>query len=114
MGNPLAITTTAANGAEREEAEKLTTTVKELRKLGERMTISEADKEYDTDWLRRALLIAQIFPLIPYRKIKDTLISGLTTFINAKRRFLLNLWLREKWARKIADHPMQCNNEQIK
>jgi hypothetical protein len=34
------------------------------------MTILEANKGYDADWLRRALLIAQIFPLIPYRKIK--------------------------------------------
>jgi IS5 family transposase len=65
MGNPLAITTTAANGPEREEVEKLTTTVEKLRPLGERMTVLEADKGYDADWLRQALLIAQIFPLIP-------------------------------------------------
>jgi hypothetical protein len=54
LGNPLAIRTTAANGAEREEVEKLTEAVRGLRTLGERMTILEADKGYDADWLRRA------------------------------------------------------------
>lgn len=34
------------------------------------MVIFEADKGYDAAWLRQALLILQIFPLIPYRKIK--------------------------------------------
>ena len=70
VGNPLAITTTAANGAEREEVEKVTAQIKEMRKLEERMTILEADKEYDAEWLRQDLLIARIFPLIPYRKIQ--------------------------------------------
>jgi transposase len=34
------------------------------------MIIFEADKGYDAGWLRQRLLILQIFPLIPYRKIK--------------------------------------------
>lgn len=33
--------------------------------------IIEADKGYDSGWLRQALLAMQIFPLISYRKIKD-------------------------------------------
>jgi IS5 family transposase len=70
LGNPIAITTTAANGAEREEVEKLTAQVREMRKLAERMTVLEADKGHDAEWLRQALLIARIFPLIPYRKIR--------------------------------------------
>ena len=70
LGNPLAITTTAANGAGREEVEKLTARIKQARKLSERMTVLEADKGYDADWLRQTLLKARIFPLIPYRKIR--------------------------------------------
>lgn len=70
VGNPLAITTTAANGSEKKEVEKLTAQVEAMRKLKKRMTVLEADKGYDADWLRQALLIAHIFPLIPYRKVK--------------------------------------------
>ena len=34
------------------------------------MIIFEADKGYDVAWLRQALLILQLFPLIPYGKLK--------------------------------------------
>jgi len=33
------------------------------------VTVLEADKDNDADWLKQALLISQIFPLIPYQKI---------------------------------------------
>ena len=71
-GNPLAITTTAANGDERQEVAKLIDQVEELsrRKLEKRVTILEADKGYDASWLRQKLLNFNIFPLIPYRKMK--------------------------------------------
>lgn len=105
-GNPMAITTTAANGAEREEVEKLTTMVRELRTLGERMTILEADKGYDADWLRRALLIAQIFPLIPYRKIKGrnapTMQEVCSTFGLSRKRWMVErafAWLKRRCRR---------------
>ena len=69
-GQPLMTTTTAANGDERREVEKLLDKRKELHKkiLGNRMIILEADRGYDCAWLRQALLIRGIFPLIPYRK----------------------------------------------
>lgn len=72
LGNPLAITTTGANGDERREVGKLIDQLGGIEKkpLGERMTVLEADKGYDAEWLRKALLIAKIFPLIPYRKIR--------------------------------------------
>lgn len=106
LGNPLAITTTAANGAEREEVEKLTATVKKLRTLGERMTILEADKGYDADWLRRTLLIARIFPLIPYRKIKGrsapTMQEVCSMFGLSRKRWMVErafAWLKRRCRR---------------
>lgn len=105
-GNPLAITATAANGAEREEVTKLTATVEELRSLGERMTILEADKGYDADWLRQALLIAQIFPLIPYRKIRSrnapTMQEVCSTFGLSRKRWMVErafAWLKRRCRR---------------
>ena len=72
IGNPLAITTTRANGDERQEVKRLQAQADHVRRksLKGRMTIFEADKGYDAAWLRQALLILQVFPLIPYRKIK--------------------------------------------
>ena len=72
LGNPIAITTTAANGDERKEVEKLLDQVEphlSTKPLGARMVVLEADRGYDSGWLRQALLIRGIFPLIPYRKI---------------------------------------------
>jgi len=71
-GNPIAITTTAANGDERKEVEKLldqTSLRLPSQSLGGRMVVLEADRGYDCQWLRQALLIRGIFPLISYRKI---------------------------------------------
>jgi len=72
VGSPLAITTTGANGDERQQVELLLKKTGHIRttSLKGRMTILEADKGYDTAWLRQALLLLQVFPLIPYRKIK--------------------------------------------
>jgi len=65
-GNPLAITTTPANGNERLQVEIL------LDKANihptKIMPIFEADKGYDCLWLRSSLLQKHLFPLIPYRK----------------------------------------------
>ena len=68
----MAITTTGANGNEREEVKLLLQKADHVRRksLSERMTVLEGDKGYDATWLRQALLVLQIFPLIPYRKIK--------------------------------------------
>ena len=72
LGNGVAITTTAANGDERREVEKLLNRVEEhlnSQSLRGRMVVLQADRGYDCAWLRQALLIRNIFPLIPYRKI---------------------------------------------
>jgi len=71
-GHPLMITTTGANGDERKEVEKLldkTIDLNSAATLKGRMIVLEADRGYDSAWLRQALLIRGIFPLIPYRKI---------------------------------------------
>lgn len=69
-GQPIAATSTAANGDERLEVEKLLDKSSEILQavLSHKMTILEADKGYDCSWLRKALLVRKIFPLIPYRK----------------------------------------------
>lgn len=70
-GEPLAITTTGANGNERSEVEKLLhkTVILSKRGLAERMVVLEGDKGYDCSRLRQALLNRGIFPFIPYRRI---------------------------------------------
>lgn len=72
-GNPLAITTTAANGNERLEVQKLLerSKIQELsQKLRKRsMIILEADKGYDSSKIRQMLLNKGIFPFIPRRRI---------------------------------------------
>ena len=71
-GQPLAATTTSASGDERKEVEKLIDKVSlpSSSKSFEGMIILEADRGYDCGWLRQALLNRNIFPLIPYRKIR--------------------------------------------
>jgi transposase len=71
-GKPIAVSSTPANGDERKEVEKLLhERIAELsnRNLRSRsMTILEADRGYDCQWLRQKLLGLNIFPLIPWRK----------------------------------------------
>ena len=72
LGNGVAITTTAANGDERKEVEKLLNRIDaqlNRQSLQGRMIVLQADRGYDSAWLRQALLVRNIFPLIPYRKI---------------------------------------------
>jgi|TARA_Y100000310_G_scaffold273823_1_gene289519 transposase len=108
LGNPLAITTTAANGAERKEVEKLITSLETLRKPKEGMIILEADKGYDADWLRRSLLSANIFPLIPYRKIRGRKFPSMkeicTTFHLFRKRWMVErafAWLKRRCRRLL-------------
>jgi transposase len=74
-GNPIAVSTTAANGDERKQVkgllENINSHLEKNSNFNGRMTVVEADKGYDADWLRQALLIRGFFPLIPYRKIKN-------------------------------------------
>jgi transposase len=66
FGNPLAISTTPANASERLQVKIL------LQKANihprKSMPILEADKGYDSFWLRNELLKLNIFPYIPYKK----------------------------------------------
>jgi transposase len=109
-GNPLAISTTPANGNEREEVQKLLRKLNHLsrKSLKGRMTVLEADKGYDADWLRQALLIAKIFPLIPYRKIKGRNVPCMeeicATFKLSKKRWMVErsfAWLKRRCRRLL-------------
>ena len=68
------------------------------RTVGERMTVLEAEKGYDADRLRQALLTVGIFPLIPYRKIRGREIPEIDG-----RRFAEHLACRENvgWWRDL-------------
>ena len=109
LGNGIAITTTAANGNERREVEKLLDRIdihlhgKTLRK---RMVILQADRGYDCAWLRQALLIRNIFPLIPYRKMSGREIIATQeicqTFCLTKNRWVVErafAWLKRRCRR---------------
>lgn len=116
-GQPLVTTTTAANGNERREVEKLLDKTVELYKksLEGRMTILEADRGYDCGWLRQALLIRGIFPFIPYRKTKGRVFPKteaiIETFQLHKKRWKVErafAWIKRRcrrllmrWERKV-------------
>lgn len=109
-GNPIAITTTAANEDERKEVKKLLCQVEHLSKKGlqGRMMILEADKGYDSSWLRQALLAVNIFPLIPYRKIRGREAPATTeicqTFNLQRQRWMVErafAWLKRKCRRLL-------------
>ena len=110
IGNPIAITTTAANGDERKEVEKLLDQVdgKVPRILRGRMVVLEADRGYDCGWLRQALLIRNILPLIPYRKItgRGHVKTGdiCKTFCLSKTRWVVErafAWLKRRCRRLL-------------
>jgi transposase len=71
-GKPIAITSTPANGDERKEVEKLLlerkTELSNHNLRSRSLTILEADKGYDCQWLRQKLLGLNILPVIPWRK----------------------------------------------
>lgn len=96
--NPIAITTTAANGDERLEVEKLLQQIEgHLPKgtLKGRMAVLEADRGYDCGWLRQALLVRNIFPLIPYRKIPGRKIVN-TEYVCKTFRLSKTRWVVER------------------
>ena len=69
-GHPIAATSTAANGNERNEVEKLLDLVPVNKWINDIGTLSvlEADKGYDSSSLRQSLVNRRILPVIPYRK----------------------------------------------
>lgn len=71
-GSPLAVSTTGADGDERQEVKKLISQISWLthKILKHKVIVLEADKGYDCEWLRVSLLSLGIFPFIPFRKIQ--------------------------------------------
>lgn len=110
-------TTTPANGDERREVEKLLDKIPGLHKkpLGNRMVVLEGDRGYDCAWLRQALLIRGIFPLISYRKTNGRIFPKteeiIETFRLEKKRWKVErafAWLKRRcrrlllrWERKV-------------
>lgn len=108
-GKPLAITTTPANGNERLQ---VTTLLKKAPiQLEKTMLILEADKGYDSGWLRSELLEMNVFPLIPYRKNNKNAELFKQHFPMKSKRWKVErafAWLKRKcrrllwrWERKI-------------
>lgn len=101
-------TTTAANGDECLEVEKLLAKASKYAgvSLKKRVKVLEADRGYDRGWLRQALLIRGIFPLIPYRRIGGRDIPNtaeiLKTFHLTKKRWQIErafAWLKRRCRR---------------
>ncbi len=65
-GLPLSCTVTAANGDERKEVDKLLDQMDAIRP--QKILILEADRGYDSEKLRDALLQRRIYPVVAYRK----------------------------------------------
>ena len=110
-GYPIAATTTSASGNERCEVEKLLDRIPAVpkQKLAGRMIVLEADKGYDCNWLRQVLLIRNIFPLIPYRKMSGRDIPKteqiLETFSLKKKRWQVERaisWFKRRCRRLLA------------
>ena len=79
------------------------------QKLAGRMIVLEADKGYDCNWLRQVLLIRNIFPLIPYRKMSGRDIPKteqiLETFSLKKKRWQVERaisWFKRRCRRLLA------------
>jgi transposase len=103
QGNPIAITTTAANGDEKKEVEKLLIGIQRLRKPSQKMAILEADKGYDAAWLRQSL-----FSLIPYRKMPGRQVESMQEicriFHLERKRWMVEraiAWIKRKCRRLL-------------
>lgn len=109
LGNPLAATSTAANGDERQQVEHLLNTLpcgKWVQKTG-RMIILEADKGYDASKLRQKLLKRKILPIIPYRKNRKDRLEVrevCKTFQVSRKRWVVERtisWIKRKSRRLL-------------
>lgn len=101
-GNPLAITTTPANGNERLQVKILLEKVHiHATKI---MPIFEADKGYDCVSLRTELLKNNIFPLIPYRENNHKASLFKKMFLIESKRWKVERafsWLKRKCRRLL-------------
>ena len=113
-GSPVAFTSTAANGDERQQVESLLSRVQQrIDDLRERIgiiAIFEADKGYDADDLRRKLLRRNIYPWICRRKKPGKEIKKIESVIKRMRWKVERAisWLQRKfrrlavrWERKV-------------
>lgn len=103
-GNPLAMTTTAANGDERKQVvpllEKVKNYLKNLSKQG-KTAITEMDKGYDSLAVRIAVITLGIFPWIPYRN--NRVVEKGTVYLE-KERWMVErtiAWLQKKFRRIV-------------
>jgi len=107
FGQPLRVTSTGAAWEERRQVAPLLGKISRWLKplISQGITpILEADKGYDADWLRQALLTAKVFPLIPYRKIqgrKAPEMTELCRVFNVSRKRCRRLMLRWERIAKI-------------
>ncbi len=101
-GNPIAITTTPANGSERLQVR--ISLEKALIRPTKNMPILEADKGYDCAWLRSDLLESKIFPLIPYRENNHYASAFKKMFPIESKRWKVErafVWLKRKCRRLL-------------
>lgn len=106
-GSPVALTSTAANGDERQQVEPLLNKVRsKIESVQERfgkIPIFEADKGYDTDELRHKLLQRKLFPWICRRnkikKIAEKIESTLKRMRWKVERAIS--WLQRKFRRLV-------------
>ena len=103
-GNPLAMTTTAANGDERRQVipllEKMKGYLKKLSKKG-KTAIAEMDKGYDSLAVRIGVINLGIFPWIPYRN--NRVVQKGTVYLE-KERWMVEraiAWLQKKFRRIV-------------
>lgn len=103
-GNPLAITTTAANGDERGQVVPLLAKTKDyLKKLSKKSqtAIVEMDKGYDSLAVRIEVVTLGIFPWIPYRN--NRVVEKGTIYLE-KERWMVEraiAWLQKKFRRIV-------------
>ena len=94
-GLPLWITCTSAKGNERDQALILLNQIIAIRiKNNKMMTICEADKGYDADTFRQALLNRGYLPMIGYRKHRKEKIN--TTEVANFFRIVRKRWVVER------------------
>jgi hypothetical protein len=105
-GNPLAITSTAANGDERQQVVPLLGKIQSfLKKLDQKgkTSIAEMDKGYDSISVRIGVVAMGVFPWIPYRKMVKRKNDHGTVYLE-KERWMVErtiAWLQKKFRRIV-------------
>lgn len=102
-GSPVALTSTAANGDERQQVEPLLHRVRTRMEQLETIPIFEADKGYDADELRRKLLKRHVFPWICRRKKRGKTAEKVESTLKRMRWKVERAisWLQRKFRRLV-------------